>query len=350
MDSREHPAHESRARAWTLRTSTAGATSRARQEGPSLCQRLGGAGEEALARSLSEGRSEDAPAPHGQRAGPSSGILRSAPRLPPPAALPEYARGDARHLREKRVGNREPPLPTPTPFASPRRYLLRFRGFPPTWADATSSRYRVQSPTDTTASASSSRKRLRSSFTGRRRRRSRAARGLPMAPRPGGRRRRGLQPPEPPPPGQAPLPGRPASRSSVSGLHRGRLPRLLSGRARAHAPGARGPRAARVPSRSLREWSPAPPPRVCSAPGSPRLAAPVAGSPPPSLAARHPPSLAAQKEASPAHGRPPPPAPDWAPGSGRSRSPHLARPRPRPSTGGLRPGEAGDKKRLFWLP
>ena len=37
-------------------------------------------------------------------------------------------------------GHRSCLPPPPRPPRSPRRYLLRFRGFPPTWADATSSR------------------------------------------------------------------------------------------------------------------------------------------------------------------------------------------------------------------
>lgn len=104
-----------------------------------------------------------------------------------------------------------------------------------------------------------------------------------MVLRPGGRR-------QPPPPGRAQRPGRAGSQPQprVSGLRRGRLPRPRSSGAPAHAPRTRGRSAERAPRRgpkSLQEQSPAPPPRVSSARGSPFLSTPllVAGALPRSL-------------------------------------------------------------------
>lgn len=231
--------------------------------------------------------------------------LEDAPTLFSPAARPGLGspspsrqRGGAEHLeaktsskpglRMRRVSPEPEPaeLPLPTSASSPapapaparaRCYLLRFRGFPPTWADATSSKYRVQSPTDTTASTSSSRKRRRSSLTERRSSRSSAARRLPMAWRPGGRRQ--PQPPAGPsaPSARGPSPS-PASRGRAEAASPGRAPAgrglLLS------APG--------VGQLRGRQVSPgaAPPPLVSSAPGSPLHASPVAGALPPSRPTR----------------------------------------------------------------
>lgn len=263
---------------------------------------------------------------------PGSGILRSAPRLPPSPRGATPGTWGGKWVRGR--GEAGPPTQQPprsAPLACPRRYLLRFKGFPPPWADATSSRYRVQSPTDTAASASSSRKRLRSSLTGRRSSWSRAARGLPMAlteaaaaPRPGPAPRVPAQrlraAPRPSPPGALRRGAGSCSGRQGSLRERGRL--LLR---------------ARVPCRAL---LPTPLPSL-------------------SLSARRPPSP-------PGGGFPgasPRPCPRprlrprlWhpGPGSGLSRSPHLARPRPAPprpapGPGGLRPRERGTPRPL-WLP
>lgn len=111
-----------------------------------------------------------------------------------------------------------------------------------------------------------------------------------MVLRPRGRR-------QPPPPGRALRPGRAGSQPQprVSGLRRGRLPRPRSSGAPAHAPRTRGPSAARAPRggpKSLPEQSPAPPPRVSSARGSPFLSTPllVAGALPRSLPPARPPA------------------------------------------------------------
>ncbi|KAH0512529.1 hypothetical protein LTLLF_144825 [Microtus ochrogaster] len=130
---------------------------------------------------------------------------------------------------ERRIPAPERP-PTSATSLGPRRYVLRFRGFPPAWADATSSRYRVQSPTDTTASSSSSRKRLLSSLIGRRSSISSAARGLPMALRPAGRPSTGY-----------PVPAA-LTRLRRSARRARSLPRSLSGQPAAHAPRAGVPR------------------------------------------------------------------------------------------------------------
>lgn len=120
------------------------------------------------------------------------------PTAAPTSPGPGESAGRRPHLESARRGGSPPGAPAHLrPLLAPRRYLLWFRGFPPAWADATSSRYRVHSPTDTTASSSSSRKRLLSSLIGRRSSISNAARGLPMALLPAGRPSTGY-PPVPP--------------------------------------------------------------------------------------------------------------------------------------------------------
>lgn len=98
---------------------------------------------------------EDAPSPPrpcGQAWSQNSGTGPHAPLL-----SPSRQRGGAGHLEKKmswksglrmRGGSPQPgshrccllPPPRPPRLPPPPAYLLRFRGFPPTWADATSSR------------------------------------------------------------------------------------------------------------------------------------------------------------------------------------------------------------------
>lgn len=180
---------------------------------------------------------------------------------------PGESAGRRRHLESARRGGSPPGAPAHLhPLLAPRRYLLWFRGFPPAWADATSSRYRVQSPTDTTASSSSSRKRLLSSLIGRRSSISNAARGLPMALLPAGRPNTGYPPVVP-------------ARLRRSARRTASLPGSFSSRPPAHAR-----RAGVILGRAgasqvfLRPQNRAPPPQV----SAPRLS---------SSQARHLPSL-----------------------------------------------------------
>lgn len=147
-DGRGHPRHKSRARARTARVSFWGTASPAPLEAPYVSASIstGRAG------SLSYRR---------PRMGEASS-LEDAPTLCSPAARPGLGspsrsrqRGGAEHLeaktsskpglRMRRVSSglepAELPLPTSASTPAPARcYLLRFRGFPPTWADATSSK------------------------------------------------------------------------------------------------------------------------------------------------------------------------------------------------------------------
>lgn len=156
---RGHPGHNPPAHARTACFSRWGSASLARGRCPASRPAFPRGGREPLSPPPSEGSSEQprgSPVPLRPCGQAWSQISATGPHAP--LLSPSRQRGGAGHLEKKmswksglrmRGGSpqpgshrscllpppRPPRLPTPPPA-----YLLRFRGFPPTWADATSSR------------------------------------------------------------------------------------------------------------------------------------------------------------------------------------------------------------------